>query len=239
MRPLRTRLAAEDGFTLIELLVTALIGMVVISAALLLTEVAGRSAARVEDRVETSQRARIAMDRIVRQLRTQACLNAGTPPIVSGDANQVTFYSDYDALAEFIPQKRRLVFGTTGDGSIVEDLYQTTSTQAPWGFPTAPTRTRTLLTHVGRDGSTPFLRYYSRDVSGPLTTPLNSDISTIPLPVNSIAKVVRVEVTFEAGPTSGRPGPERRSRVNSTVSLRNADYAVTDSAGNTWGPRCA
>lgn len=239
MRALRDKLAREDGFTLIELLVATLIGVAVISAALMLTEVAGRTATRVEDRVDTTQRARIAMDRLVRQLRTQACLASGIPPIVSGDANTITFYSDYDASAEFRPQKRRLTFSTAGKGSIVEEIYDTTSTQAPWAFPAAPQRTRVLLTYVGQDGTKPFLRYYSRDVSGPLATPLSTNIVSTPLAVNSIAKVVRVEVTFEARPTTGRTGPERRSRVNSTVSLRNVDYAATDPSGTTWGPRCA
>jgi prepilin-type N-terminal cleavage/methylation domain-containing protein len=239
IRRIRNRLAAQDGFTLIELLVATAIGVLVISAAMYLTEVAGRTAARVEDRVDSAQRARIAMDRIGRELRAQVCLDGTTPPIIVGDANSVTFYSDYDAVDNFRPEKRRLTFSATGNGSIVEEIYDTTSTQAPWAFPATPTSTRTLLTYVGLDNGTPFFTYYSRDVAGPLATPLSTNTTSRPLAPNSIAKVVRVDIAFETRPTSGRTGPERRSRLSSTVVLRNVDNAATDTSGITWGPRCA
>jgi hypothetical protein len=179
------------------------------------------------------------MDRIERQLRSQVCLDGTTPPIIVGDANSVTFYSDYDAVDSFKPEKRRLTFSATGNGSIVEEIYDTTSTQAPWSFPATPTTTRTLITHVGLDGTTPFLRYYSRDVAGALATPLSTNTTSRPLATNSIAKVVRIDIAFETRPTSGRTGPERRSRLSSSVVLRNVDYAATDTSGITWGPRCA
>lgn len=103
-----------------------------------------------------------------------------------------------------------------------------------WGAP----RTRTLLTDVGRLDSQPVFLYYSFDGSGELTTPLDGTLAT-PIATNSTARVVRVDVAFEARPSSGNAEQSRRSGLRTSVYLRNTDHSGDDAeAERTWGPRC-
>jgi type II secretory pathway pseudopilin PulG len=230
MSALVDRLRDERGFTLIELLVSMLIGIVVLGAIMGLTEVAGRASGRTSDRVEVAQRARLAMERITRQLRSQVCLDSTTYPILSGTDDSITFHADYDSVPLFRPQKRVLTYDPAGTGKLTEVVYDsTTSTGPPWAFPGSPTRTFDVATHVGRIGTTPFLRYYAPDSTTPMTTPLSTNTSTNPLPANSVARVVRIEVAFEVLPESGYQDAERRTGLRNQVFLRNSD---------SQGPRC-
>lgn len=237
MNRLRDRLGDERGFTLIELLVTILIGIIVMFAALALTEVGARSTARTTDRVETIQRGRTALTQMVQGLRSQVCRDSATPPVVSGDGSSIVFYSDVDNSPAFVPQKRQL---TLSSGSIVERLWlPSPATGPPWTYPATPTRTRTLIANVATVGATPFLSYYSYDGT-PLSTPLSTDTTSAVLPANSIAKVVQVDVSFRTRPSSGNTDTLRQSDLETSVYLRNTDYTgVSGTAGRNWGPRCS
>lgn len=238
MSRLHSRLGDERGFTLIELLVTIMIGIIVMSAAMGLTEVGARSTARTTDRVETIQRSRTALTQIVQGLRSQVCRDSATPPLVTGDGSSVTYYSDVDNQATFAPQKRQL---TLTAGSIVERLWlPTPATGPPWTYLAAPTRTKTLASNVTTVDTTPFLRYYSFEGTTPLAEPLSTDTTTAPLPTNSIAKVVRIDVSFRTGPSSGNTDAVRQSDLQTSVYLRNTDYTDLSPTtySRTWGPRC-
>ena len=236
MSRLRSRLGDERGFTLIELLVTILIGIIVMSAAMGLTEVGARSTARTTDRVETIQRSRTALTLIVQGLRSQVCRDSATPPLVAGDGSSVTYYSDVDNQATFAPQKREL---TLTGGSIVERLWLP-ATGPPWTYLAAPTRTKTLASNVTTVDTTPFLRYYSFEGTVPLAEPLSTDTISAPLPTNSIAKVVRIDVSFRTGPSSGNTDAVRQSDLETSIYLRNTDYTDLSPTtySRTWGPRC-
>lgn len=227
-------LMREDGVTLVELLVVCLIGFVVLSAAAGLTESSGRSSARVTDEVEVGQRSRLAMEQITRELRSQVCLTSEIPPIADGRDDSITFYNDLDSNPDYLPERQRISFVGSGDGSIVRESWTGALDGPDWTFPGAP-RTRTLLTHVE---AAPIFRYYSFDGSQ-LTTPLDTSLST-PIAANSTARVVRVEVEFETLPTTGSfDSEERGSRLTSSVYLRNTDHSDGDPAiTRTWGPRC-
>ena len=51
----------QSGFTLVELIVTMLVGMIVLTALFGLVDVALRASKRVDNRVESSQRGRLAL----------------------------------------------------------------------------------------------------------------------------------------------------------------------------------
>jgi type II secretory pathway pseudopilin PulG len=224
--------------TLPELLVVTMIGVVVLSAALLLTEISGRASDRVTDRVEVVQRARSAMETIVQQLRSQVCLDGETPPIATGTGNSVTFYANLSSTPDYLPQRRTLTYDPASR-TIVEQLYRTTSTAPPWTFGPTPSRTRTILTNVTALPDTPFLRYYSFDGSTPLAVPLSTNTTSNPLVANSIAKVVRIDIAFQILPSDGNEEGARRSSFRTSVYLRNTDYGDRNTtSGRTWGPRC-
>ena len=231
MGALRDRLSDERGFTLVELLVTITIGMIIFSAALDLTDVSGRSTSRTTDRVETAQRARTAMERMVRQIRSQVCLDSTTYPIVSGDGSSVTFYVDYDNNPVYKPQKRRLTFDSTGNGKITEEQWDaTTTTGPPWSFSTSVSRSFTVAKDVGQIGSTPIFRYFN-PAGTQLTAPLSTSVAS-PIPTNSVARVSLIEVAFQMRPSSGNADTTRRAERDTRVSVRAQTADSTDADPN-------
>ena len=73
-------LRAEHGFTLIELLVSMLCAIVIVGALLAILEFSLRQETRISDNVQASRTGRIAMTRIVDQLRS-SCTGFNTPAI--------------------------------------------------------------------------------------------------------------------------------------------------------------
>jgi prepilin-type N-terminal cleavage/methylation domain-containing protein len=260
---LRTRVRSEQGgFTLIELMVSMTIGMVVLGAAFALLDSGARSSTRTEDRVDVTQRGRIAMNLIQRRVRSQVCLDSTTPPITSGDDTSVQFYTDTDNDPYFRPQWHRIFYDSAwkgGRGAIRDTTYTADQTTAPFTFTGTPVD-RTLVQDVTLQPGKPFLRYYAFDDAttpadegaSPLATPLSTNISVDPLPANSMAKVVHIDAAFRvlptrAGDVSGPPtgtqtDGSRDSDFDTSVWVRNSDY--TDQAQNAqknrvWGPRCS
>jgi prepilin-type N-terminal cleavage/methylation domain-containing protein len=98
-----SRLRSEErGMTLVELLAAMAIALIVSFAAFSLIEAVMKRAGEVSSRVETTQRARQAMDNITRDLRSQVCVlrSDGTPAmttartVFSASANSITFFGD-------------------------------------------------------------------------------------------------------------------------------------------------
>lgn len=248
----------ERGFTLIELLMAMIIGIIVLGAALTLMEVGARSSTRTTDRADVTQRGRTAMTAVTRGLRSQVCLNDLTPPIASGDGSSVVYYSDNDGDAYFYPQRRRVWLDSTwkaGRGAILESVLAAdqTAAQGPgpsgWTFTGTPVQ-RVLVEDVTTVGTTAFLRYYSFDGTA-VTAPLSADTTSDPLPASSIAKPVRVDVSYRTlpsvssnatGPPSGnQTDPTRDADFETSIWLRNSDFTDQSqtAANRTWGPRCS
>jgi prepilin-type N-terminal cleavage/methylation domain-containing protein len=252
----------EAGFTLIELLVAMALGMIVLGAALALMDSGARSSTRTTDRVDVTQRGRNAMNQVQRSLRSEVCLDSKTPPITSGDDNSLRYYADSDGDPYFRPQWRTLYYDSAwkgGRGAIRETVYTADQASAPFTFTGTPTD-RVLVEDVTLQPGTPFLRYYAFDDTttatdegaSPLGTPLSTNVATDPLPANSMAKVVHIDVSFRVFPTragdvSGAPvanqnDASRDSDFDTSVWLRNSDYTdqVQDAQKNrVWGPRCS
>jgi prepilin-type N-terminal cleavage/methylation domain-containing protein len=96
MRRLRRE---ESGFTLIEMITAMTIGLIVSFATFTLIEVVVRRAADITDRVDTTQRARTAMDQITRQLRSQVCTNktggSGARTIDAATSTSISVFTDF------------------------------------------------------------------------------------------------------------------------------------------------
>jgi prepilin-type N-terminal cleavage/methylation domain-containing protein len=252
----------QSGFTLIELLVAMALGMIVIGAALALMDSGARSSTRTADRVDVTQRGRNAMNQIQRGMRSQVCLDSSTPPITAASNNSVSYYADSDGDPYFRPQFRTLYYDSTwkgGRGAIRETTTTADQASPPFTFTGTPAD-RVLVEDVTLQPGTPFLRYYAFDDTttpgdegaSPLTTPLDTNIATDPLPANSMAKVVHIDVSFRVFPTragdvSGAPvgnqnDPTRDSDFDTSVWLRNSDYTDQAQGGQknrVWGPRCS
>ena len=106
------RLRSQAGFTLPELLVAMSIGLMTLLAVFAVLDISVKQSNAVAGRVNATQRARIAMDTITRQLRSQVCYNATTPAIVSATDDAVKFHVDLSDGAQPIEQ-REIVFNPT------------------------------------------------------------------------------------------------------------------------------
>ena len=100
-------------------------------------------------------------------LRSQACADSSTPPIVSGSGTSVTFYSDTNSTTAFAPRKVTLSYA---NGSLTQQTWIPTSTSSPWTYNTSPSSTRDLIDSISQSGFTPVFAYYSwTDLTNPVT----------------------------------------------------------------------
>jgi prepilin-type N-terminal cleavage/methylation domain-containing protein len=193
-------LRREDGFTLPEVLIAMVIGLILSIAAFSLVEFTMKRAGDVAARVDTSQRARAAMDQITRQLRSQVCLSTDVNPIIAGDGDSVEFYVDFGDQSDVnVPPERHLLKFDSTAQTITETTYTGKSNGAsPPVFTydtTKPSRVRTLLTNVTRYNATPIFQYYGFNTATPPKPELSLG-STINS--SNLDQVARIDVTFKA-----------------------------------------
>jgi Tfp pilus assembly protein PilW len=187
----------ERGMTLIEMLVTVSLGMIVLLALMDIADVSLRASARVEDRVEVSQRGRIAMDQIAQQIRSQVCLGPGSPAVTEGLDTSVTFYSQLGD-ENSVPQRRRLFYD---NGTITEETYVGNGTPPNMNFSNNPTRVRDVISSVSPVGATPVFQYYAFTNTDP---PTPTELLPTPLSDADMARTVKIGVSFVVSPLKAR-----------------------------------
>ncbi|MEY2536012.1 MAG: hypothetical protein QOF29_3922 [bacterium] len=213
-------LRREDGVSLIEVLTSMLVGLVVLMAAFMLLDGSGTFMAKTRDRVDATQRGRLALDLVVSQLRSTVCLPNGTnatlPAVVAGsDDDSVTFYAmlgDESAT----PEMRRLRYAGS---AILQDVWtaRTPLTSPPtWNAPT----TSTVISPVARVGTTPVFSYWGFD--GNLPANVSSRL-TAPLVAADAGRVVQIDVSLLARPTGATAPSKRDAAFQGSAYLRTAD----------------
>lgn len=187
------RLRGDAGFTLSELLAGMLVSLVVMLAAFALIDDTSRVSARTQARVDASQRGRLAMELMTRELRSQVCLGPLTPPIAAGSDTSVTFYANMGTV-DLQPRMYRL---SLVGSDIIEDTYVGTGTAPNMTWPAAPTSTRTLLQYVQAVPTVPFLRYFAFTNTAPIVP---TQLLDTPLVTSDSALTVQVSLAFTALP---------------------------------------
>jgi hypothetical protein len=242
------RLRDERGVTLMEVLVGATIGMVVLLALFGLADAGMRSTKNVQDRVESEQRGRTALEQVVQQLRAMVCVQNGTVagapnymrPITLAQRDRIDFYTDVPTRAEidsnastFLPDLRSLVFDATAK-TLVE--HRQSATQAPPNPVFGPDTQRTLLTNVTADGATPNFRYWMYDGTPPALTEV-TPAAGAQVPAAYLPRIVRVDVAFRVGPLRASDYSGTAASLTSQVALRLArDYG--DDPSTRAGGQC-
>jgi hypothetical protein len=238
-------MSREDGLTLPELLTAMWIALIVALGAFALLDFVMKRTQETTQRVDSSQRARLAMDLITRELRSLVCPDPNTPAIAPGTgttANSVTFYADLtdgtrataaptptggiqttNGSAPISPDRRVLRFDATAR-TIVEDVYRPRGTVNAPTYPATPDRTRTLLANVMRDGTTPLFRYYGF-TAGTAPTPTReiTPNATTGVPETDTQNIVRIDIAFDALPTNARTTTGTSTRLQDQVILRSFD----------------
>ena len=202
-----TRLRDESGFSLPELLTALIIGMVVLIATKEVLDNTISVGSGVNRRVDALQRGRTALEVVTRDLRSQVCVGIDDPAAAGGSSSQpsliaatddsVDFYVDLgDGTTARPPERRTIVFDPSAQ-TIEERIYRPTGGAGNYVFPATPTSTRTLISDVAQDGSTPIFRYYAFDTQTPPTP-------SAPLPASSglsstdTARTARTAIAFRA-----------------------------------------
>jgi prepilin-type N-terminal cleavage/methylation domain-containing protein len=201
MRRLRSD---QSGFTLIEMLVSCTLGLIVLTAALQLMDVAQRSAKNTTERADDAQRGRVAMEQIVQGLNSEVCARptptAKLTPLVYGDGTKLVFYRDIAAksgtnnTAAFLPDQH--TYQLVGD-KITDVTNAGVGTYPNVTFPTA-SAPRLVAEGVALPTATPLFTYYAYQPDGtidpakPLPTPLGT---------TDLSRVVQIRIRFVTRPT--------------------------------------
>jgi type II secretory pathway pseudopilin PulG len=221
-RPQTPRLRDERGFSLTETLAGMSVALVVLLAAFALLDSTVQLTSRTQGRVEAVARGRQAMDAITRQLRSQVCVSASQPSMISADGWSVTFWGDL-GTGTAAPQRRVLTFSPTGAGSITEQVFAT---------PAATPTTTTLLTDVtpspdvpASGGRTPIFRYYAYDGQTP---PRPEQELSAPLTAALIPTTARIAIDYAVRPTGATSAGSRDAIVSDEVFFRSTDPNVAN-----------
>ena len=225
MRPLIQRLRSESGTSLIELLVGATLGLIVLSAALLLLNDSVKLAHDTDQRVDATQRGRDGMETIVRELRSQVCLDT-TAALTDASDTSVTFYVNLGGL-DAVPERHQI---SLENGDLVLRRYVPTGTVPNLTFPAAASSTRTLVENAQAQAGTPVFRYYAW-TSGAAVLP--TTLLTTPLAVADLARPVKIAISFRVLPARDFRNTRGAANLNDSVFMRTS--SPTDP---TRGPRC-
>ncbi len=226
-----SRLRAQGGFTLIELLVAMTISTMTVLAVFSILETTMKQSNAIAGRVNATQRGRITMDTITRQLRSQVCYSPTVPAVVSGTDDAVRFHVDLTDGTKPIEQ-HEIVFNSTAK-TLSERVWP--GQGSPVTFPTM-TKNRLLLDNAARsnapDGSViPIFRYYAYNTA---TVPRPVTRLTTPLSATDIGRVAKIEVAFKTLP------PGKATTAAGAVSLQNEIYVrVADPNDPAPTPTCA
>ncbi len=127
-----SRLRHESGVTLVELMVAMMIGTMTILAVYGVLDTSIKQSSKIAGRVNATQRGRIAMDTITRQLRSQVCYSATVPALVSGTDTSVKFHVDLTDGAKPIEQHE--IFYDATARTLTERVWP--GVGSPLSFPT-------------------------------------------------------------------------------------------------------
>ena len=216
----RIKLGREDGFSLTELLVSIPIGVVLLTAVLVMMRVSIRQSANVTDRTEAIQRGRTAMERVTRQLRSQVCPTTTGTALTTADANTLTLYVDMTG-GSATPERRTITYDSAAQ-TLTE--YEYVATGGTWpaltfsNFPNSPTRQRQLLNNVTAVSGVPFFRYYQYDSNGNVST----NPMTTPVAAANLPRIVNVAVSFVSRPRLANTSSPTTT-FQSEASMRTSD----------------
>ncbi len=233
-RVVASRLRDERGFSVVELMVSIAAGMVVLLALFGILDISFTQSARSIDRVESSQRGRTAMERLVQELHS-SCVAASVTPVYAGSSSSaLKFISQFGSAPVLNPDQH--VVTVQADpvkpyNDLVDKVYTYVSGSAPsWTFAATPI-TKTLAENVAQatvNGTVqPYFQYYAYTNGSISSTPL-----TTPLSTTDAANAVQVTVSFAVGPTDKSSDPRRTINLSDGVVLRYIPASGTATVAN-------
>ncbi len=215
----------EDGMTLVELLVGAVVGLIVLFSGMLVLDNSVKLARVTDQRVDSAQRGREAMESVTRELRSQVCLGS-TPALTAASDSSVTYYVNLKGI-DATPERHEL--SLVGSDLILR-RFVPTGTPPALTFPATPTSSRVLLENAQQIPGTPLFRYYGWTAGTPVVP---STLIATPLNSASLALPVKIAVSFRADPAADFRNQRGAAELHDSVFMRTGDPTDTST-----GPRC-
>jgi hypothetical protein len=192
-----SRLRGEAGLTVIELLVAATVGVGVLFAVLGLLDTSTRLSASTVDRVETASRARLAMDLVTRQVRSQLCLGTDLPALTAATPTSMTFYGSLAPEASPLVVQRRTLTYDAVTKRLLQTVWTGAGVRPNITFDTAP-QTSVIADGIVAVGTAPVFQYYRFQVPAAGGTARPALITTMPLVADDLARTIQVGFNFAA-----------------------------------------
>jgi hypothetical protein len=184
-------LSNESGTTLVELMVALMAGLVIISALTMVILTTMHGSARVIARVEATQRARLALTRLVQELHS-SCVTPEIAPIKTGSTG-TTLRFVHQTGSAVSPTPIWSEVSLTGT-SLVQQDYGVIGTAPSWERGSAIGGARTLLTYVGPIPPSSWIFSYYRYENGTIAsarqkTPLEAPEAALTVEVQAALRV--------------------------------------------------
>lgn len=179
--------------TLVELLVVMIIAIVTVLALFTFQDVALRQTTKVFARVDATQEARIAVEKIAARLHSSCVAEDVTPILPGSDGSNLIFVSEYGSAATLTPDKHVISLNA---GKLVDTTYLANGGTAPiWTFSTTAATTpapatilevtsappgKSVFTYYGYGIATDSAGAYYLDAAGNPYVMLLDGTSTLP-----------------------------------------------------------
>ncbi len=214
----------QGGFTLVEQLVAMASALLVLFGLTTVIMTTLHQSARVNDRVDATQRARLALYQVIDSLHS-ACVAPQIAPVqTDSTGTKLRFWHQTGSDVAPTPVLSEV---TLDGGTLTQYDYPATGGSVPsWSFASTPSSSKQLVTGVASSPA-PFHYYaYSNGQISP--TPLPT-----PLDADDAARTVQVSVALKVSP--GQPettDPNAAASVQDTALLRFSPAAFSTSANN-------
>jgi hypothetical protein len=175
----------ESGTTLVELMVALMTGLIIISALSMAILTTLHGTARVEARVEATQRARLALGKLMEELHS-ACVTPEIAPVKEESSGTLLRFVHQTGVA-VSPTPIFTEISLSG-GTLKQQDYKVTGTAPTWGRGAAVGGPVTLLTKVSPIPPSSSIFSYFRYSGGTISeTPQ-------PVPLTNLEALLTVEV---------------------------------------------
>jgi len=213
------RIGDSRGFTLIETLVAMVTGLVLMLALFAILDFSTRQASRAANVTQATQLGRIAMTRLIDELRS-TCQSPEEAPVLKESNASELYFENAQSKEAVIPQesafRHRIFLNEKEKGGALWD-YTWNASGGAWpeftyaAFNTTPSSKLLLGQNVTHTGSTPLFTYYKyATTAGSIET--NKPVSTL---------------TAMSPPTEGFTAEEAKTVASVLVSFRTASVDGT------------
>jgi prepilin-type N-terminal cleavage/methylation domain-containing protein len=223
------RARSEHGFTLVEMLVAVVVGSIVTLAAFTMLDRSVQLTGKTTQRVDSTQRGRVALETMTRHLRSQVCPAAASSAIEYGDARKVTFWAFF-RTKPFAPQRYTIAWNPNNQ-SIEETVDN--------GAGTPVVKRSTLITDARTP--TPLFTYLAYPTSSTAYVEPTDDLLALSgatsLSSDDLKRVAAIRVHFTAVPSGTQAGstPNESTEYEDFVYARTAD---PDEVAGARNPTC-